>query len=93
MAIEVVPAQLYALAGVLEAGSVRAAQAAGAVDGADVGGPLGAAVAGFCEAARTAGSCLAGELTWLGGAVAATADSWLRLDGSLRPLAGAGVPE
>jgi len=93
MAIEVVPAQLYALAGVLEAGSVRAAQVAGAVDGADVGGPLGAAVAGFCEAARTAGSCLAGELTWLAGTVAATADSWLRLDGSLRPLAGAGVPE
>jgi hypothetical protein len=93
MAIEVVPAQLHALAGVLEAGSVRAAQAAGAVDGADVGGPLGAAVAGFCEAVHTAGGCLAGELAWLGGAVAATADSWLRLDGSLRPLAGAGLPQ
>ena len=88
MAIEVVPAELYALAGVLDAGSVRAAQAGTAVDGAQVGGPLGAAVTGFCETVRTAGSCLSGELAWLGAAIAAAADSWSQLDGSLRPPRG-----
>jgi hypothetical protein len=90
MVIEVDPGQLYTLAGVLQAGADRAAQSAGALAGAAVEGPLAAAVAGFCESTRTAGACLAGELSWLSGAVAAAADSWLQLDGSLRPTA-AGV--
>ena len=93
MSIEVLPEQLLALAGVLDGVSVRAAQAGAAVDPPPVGGPLGAAVAGFAETVHTAGRCLAGELSWLGGAVAAAADSWLHLDGSLMPVRGAGVPE
>jgi len=93
MAIEVLPVQLYALAGVLDGASGRAAQAGTAVDPAAVGGPLATAVLGFTETVRTAGSALAGELSWLGGAVAAAADSWLHLDGSLLPARGAGVPE
>ncbi|WP_222194261.1 hypothetical protein [Modestobacter italicus] len=83
MAIEVTPAQLYALASSLAAAAERARQVAGAVPGAPVGGPLGAATVGFGESVRTAGHCLAGELSWLGEAVAAAADSWQRLDGTL----------
>jgi hypothetical protein len=93
MAIEVVPAQLYALAGVLDSAAVPAGHAAAVLAEEPVGGPLGEAVAGFCETTRTAGRCLTGELSWLGGAVAAAADSWLGLDGSLLPVAGRGVPE
>ena len=93
MSIEVVPVQLYALAAVLDGAAARAGQAGTAVEPPPVGGPLGAAVAGFAETVQTAGRCLAGELSWLGGAVAAAADSWLHLDGSLLPARGAGVPE
>jgi hypothetical protein len=91
MAIEVVPAQLYALADVLEAGAVQLTRVAAASGGEPVGGPLDAALSGFCETVRTAAHCLAGELGWLGGAVSAAADSWLHLDGSLLPVAGQGV--
>jgi hypothetical protein len=93
MAIEVVPVQLYALAGVLDAAAASTARAGAALAVDPVGGPLGDAVAGFCETAGTTGRCLAGELSWLGGAVAAAADSWLGLDGSLLSVAGRGVPE
>jgi hypothetical protein len=93
MAIEVVPGQLYALAGVLDAAAVRVGGVGTALTGAPVGGPLGEAVATFSEDAGTAGRCLAGELDWLGRAVAAAADSWLGLDGSLLPVPGRGVPE
>jgi hypothetical protein len=93
MAIEVVPAQLYALAAVLDAAAVSAARGGGALTADPVGGPLTEAVAGFCETAGTTGRCLAGELSWLGGAVAAAADSWLGLDGSLLSVPGRGVPE
>ncbi|MFQ1001816.1 hypothetical protein [Modestobacter sp. SSW1-42] len=92
MAIEVLPVELYALAGVLDGASVRAVQVGAAVEPQPVGGPLGGAVLGFTETVRTAGGCLAGELSWLGGAVAAAADSWLHLDGSLLPARGSGVP-
>ena len=92
MAIEVVPARLYALTAVLEAAAVSAARVGGALTAEPVGGPLTEAVAGLCEIAGTTGRCLAGELSWLGGAVAAAADSWLGLDGSLLPVAGRGVP-
>jgi hypothetical protein len=93
MAIEVVPAQLYALAGVLDGAADHARRAGSALTGEPVGGPLGPALAAFTETASTAGRCLAGELSWLGGAVAAAADSWLGLDGALLPVAGRGVPE
>jgi hypothetical protein len=97
MAIEVVPEQLYALAGVLDAAAVSAARIApdltGDPAGNRVGGRLGAAVAGFTETTGTAGRCLAGELSWLGAAVAADADSWLGLDAFLLPRPGLAVPE
>ncbi|WP_138756868.1 hypothetical protein [Modestobacter altitudinis] len=93
MVIEVVVAQLYALAGVLDGAAVQAAQV-GTVPADDpVGGPLGPAVAGFGETVGTAGRCLAGELTWLGEAVTAAADAWLGLDERLLPVLGRGVPQ
>ena len=93
MPIEVVPAQLYALAGVLDAAAVQVARTGTTLTADPVGGPLADAVAAFCDTTRTAGRCLAAELGWLSGAVAAAADSWLGLDGSLLPIAGRGVPE
>lgn len=89
MVIEVVPTRLYAVARVLEAASARAGQIGAAGGGAGVGGPLGPAVAGLHETVAAAGGCLAGELAWLGSAVAAAADSWHQLDGEL--LAGRGA--
>jgi hypothetical protein len=91
MAIEVLPAQLYALAGVLDAAALHAGRVGTAADVDPGGGPLAEAVAGFCETTRTAGRCLAGELGWLAAAVSAAADSWLGLDGALLPVAGRGV--
>jgi hypothetical protein len=93
MAIEVVPAQLYALAEVLDAAAGSAARVGPALPGDPVGGPLAEALAALCETTGTAGRCLAGELGWLGRAVATAADSWLGLDGSLLPVAGRSVPE
>jgi hypothetical protein len=93
MAIEVVPAQLYALAAVLDGAAVRTGQAEAALTGNPVGGPLGAAVADLTETTRTAARCLAGELSWLGAAVAAAADSWLALDGQLLPTVGRAVAQ
>jgi hypothetical protein len=42
----------------------------------------------FLDSHRTAGRALAGELRWLGDAVAAVADSWLTFDGTLLDRAG-----
>jgi hypothetical protein len=91
MAIEVVPAQLHALAAALDAAAVRTGQTEAALTGDPVGGPLGAAVADLTGTTRTVARCLAGELSWLGGAVAAAADSWLELDGQLLQGAGRAV--
>jgi hypothetical protein len=93
MVIEVVPAQLYALAGALGAAADSAGRVAPAVTGAPLGGPLGPAVAAFTETAGTAGRCLTAELGWLGRSVAAAADSWLRLDATLLAGPGRAVPE
>ena len=93
MAIEVVPAQLYALAGVLDAAAGSAARVSTSDVVDPVGGPLGAAITAFAEATGTAGRCLAAELGWLSRAVATAADSWLGLDGSLLAGAGRSVPE
>jgi hypothetical protein len=93
MSIEVVPAELYALAGVLRAAADRAGRAAAEIPDDAVGGPVGPPLQAFTETLRTAAGCLAGELRWLGSTVAGTADSWLGLDGSLLPRRGVGVPE
>ena len=80
---------MHALAAVLR-------DAAGEADGSAsgwpgrrrCGGALQPAVEAFLDCHRTAGRALAGELRWLGSAVAARADSWLRLDGSVARLRG-----
>ena len=93
MSIEVVPAELYALAGVLKAAADAGDRTAAGVPGDPVSGAVGEAVQAFGETLRTAARCLAGELRWLGTAVAGAADSWLGLDGSLLPRRDAAVPE
>ena len=93
MAIEVVPAELYALAGVLDAAAGSAARVGGSIEAAPTGGPLDGPVTAFGEVIGTVGRCLAGELRWLSSAVATAADSWLGLDGSLLAAAGRSVPE
>jgi hypothetical protein len=84
MTIEVPAAEVYALGATLRGQAEEAADAATRFAGpAPVGGPLQPAVDGFLECHRTAVRALAGELDWLGRTVAAVADSWLALDGSL----------
>ena len=91
MSIELPAAEVHALADRLvqsaeeadDAGARLAAPAA-------VGGPLQAAVESFLDCHRVAAAAMAGELRWLGGTIAAVADSWVALDGSL--LAGQGEP-
>ncbi|MQA33655.1 hypothetical protein [Modestobacter roseus] len=92
MVIEVVPARLYELAEVLGAAAGQVGTSGQALLGGAVGGPVGPEVTACTEVLRTAAGCLAAELTWLGGAVAAAADSWLGLDGSVRPVPGEGLP-
>ena len=93
MTIEVPPDQLYALAGALRRQGEEADAATARLRAAPgVAGPLAGAVEAFLEAHRVAGAAVAGELRWLGGTVAAVADSWLGLDGSLVPAAGRAVP-
>jgi hypothetical protein len=93
MSIEVVPGELYALAGVLQAAAGAADRTAAGVPGDPVSGAVGEAVQAFAETLRTAAHCLAGELRWLGTAVAGAADSWFGLDGSLLPRRDAAVPQ
>jgi hypothetical protein len=84
MTIEVPAAEVYALGDALRSQAGLAAEAAVRFGGsAPVGAPLQPAVDGFLECHRTAARALAGELDWLGRTVAAVADSWLDLDGSL----------
>lgn len=92
MPIEVVPAELYALAGVLRSAADRADRMAAQVPGEVDAGALAPALGSFTETLSAAAGCLAGELRWLGTAVAGAADSWLGLDGVLLPRRGAGVP-
>jgi hypothetical protein len=93
MTIEVPPEQLYALADALRAQGDEADDVAARLTGApEVPGPLAAAVGAFLVAHRVVGGAVAGELRWLGGTIAATADSWLGLDGSLLAPRGAAVP-
>jgi hypothetical protein len=84
MDIEIRALEVHAVAAVLR-------DAAGEADwigvrlvgSSPVGAPLQPAVDAFLDCHRTAGRALAAELRWLGSAVAAAADSWVRLDGSL----------
>jgi hypothetical protein len=93
MTIEVPPEQLHALADALRAQAEEADEVAARLAGAPVvPGPLAGPVSAFLEAHRTAGTAVAGELRWLGGAIAAAADSWLGLDGSLVPRRDRAVP-
>jgi hypothetical protein len=84
MSIEMPAAEVYALAGALRGAVGDAEEIAVRLRGApQVGGRLQAAAESFLESHRAAGRALAGELTWLADTVAAVADSWLELDGSL----------
>ena len=84
MTIEVPAAELYALGDALRSTAELAAEAAVRLaPPMTVGGPLQPALEGFLECHRTAAGALGGELDWLGRTVAAVADSWLGLDGSL----------
>lgn len=56
--------------------------------GRAVGPRLQAAAEDFLTCHRTAAGALAGELRWLGATVAAVADSWEALDGSLLGAVG-----
>ena len=91
MTIEVPAAEVYALGDALCSQAQLAAEVAARLAGpAPVGGPLQPALDGFLECQRTGAAALAGELDWLGHTVAAVADSWLRLDGSLLAVPGHG---
>jgi hypothetical protein len=91
--IEIPAAEVYALGDALRASADVAADVAARLVGpAAVGGPLQPALDGFLECHRTAAGALAGELDWLGRTVAAVADSWLRLDGSLLAPRGQALP-
>ena len=84
MSIEMPAAEVFALAGELRARAENAVEAASRLGGlADVGGSLQPTIEAFLVSSRTAGRAMAGELRWLGDTVAAVADSWLDLDGSL----------
>ena len=85
MSIEMPAAEVHRLADTLRAAG-RAAEQIGTGPGAppDLGEPsLQAAAEAFLESHQAAGRAFAGELRRLGDTVAAVADSWLRLDGTL----------
>jgi hypothetical protein len=89
MSIEMPAAEVYRLANTLRGAVGEAEEISVRLrETPVVGGALGAAVESFLESHRAAGRALAGELAWLGDTVAAVADSWLRLDGSLVPSRG-----
>ena len=92
-AIEVPPAEVYALAGDLRAQAEFAREIAGRLAGPpEVGGPLQPALVEFLFCHRTAAHALAGELDALGSAIAAAVDSWLGLDRGLLGSCGRAAP-
>jgi hypothetical protein len=93
MSIQMPAAEVFALADTLRGAVADAEEVAVRLRGTPaVGAGLQPAVESFLESHRAAGRALAGELAWLGDAVATVADSWLRLDGSLlAPLGRAGA--
>jgi hypothetical protein len=90
MSIEMPAAEVYALADTLRGAVGDAEEITIRLRDAppELGPGLQVAVASFLESHRAAGRALAGELAWLGGTVAAVADSWLTLDGSLLAPSG-----
>jgi hypothetical protein len=89
MSIEMPAAEVYALADRLRAAVGDAEEIPVRLRGTPQAGPgLQVAVESFLESHRAAGRALAGELAWLGDTVAAVADSWLALDGSLLAPSG-----
>ena len=83
MTIEVPPGQLYDLADELTATSSTVAAVPARLGDGAVGGDVEPALVSFCAAAAAAATLVAGELDWLGTTIAAVADAWLGLDGSL----------
>ena len=83
MTIEVPPAQLYALAEALHATAGTVAGVPARLGEGAVGGDVEPGLVSFCAAAAAAATVVAGELDWLGTTIAAVADAWLGLDGSL----------
>jgi hypothetical protein len=89
MSIEMPAAEVYGLAHTLRGTAADAEEIGHRLGGRPrVGGPLQAPVEAFLESHRAAGAALAGELDWLGATVAAIADSWVRLDGTVMPSLG-----
>lgn len=88
-----VPAQLHALAGVLQTAADAGDRTGAAVPDAPVPGPVGAAYQPFGETLRAAAGALAGELRWLASAISGAAESWLALDAAVVPRRDAAVPE
>ena len=94
MSIEMPAVEVYGLASTLRGSASDAEEIGGRLSGRPhVGGPLQAPVEAFLEGHRAAGSALAGELRWLGDTVAAVADSWVRLDGTVVPTFGRAAAE
>ena len=91
MSIEMPAVEVYGLANQLRSAVADAEEIGIRLrDTPQVRGGLTAAVETFLESHRAAGRALAGELAWLGDTVAAVADSWLHLDGTV--LGGGVVP-
>ena len=89
MSIEMPTAEVYGLAHTLRGSADDAEEIGNRLGGRPhVGGPLQAPVEAFLESHRAAGEALIGELRWLGTTVAAIADSWVRLDGTVMPSLG-----
>jgi hypothetical protein len=88
MSIEIRALEVHAMAATLREAAGEADWIGVRLDGTPaVGGALQPAVEAFLDCQRMAGRALAGELRWLGSAVAAAADSWVRLDGAIVPPA------
>ena len=83
MSIEMPAAEVYRLANTLRGGVADAEEIGVRLRATGDVGDLQAATETFLDSHRAAGRALAGELAWLGDTVAAVADSWLRLDGTL----------
>jgi hypothetical protein len=89
MSIDIRALEVHAMAAALREAAGEADWIGVRLDGTPaVDGALQPAVDAFLDCHRTAGRALAGELRWLASAVAAAADSWVRLDGVIVPPAG-----
>ena len=94
MSIEMPAAEVYGLANaLLNAGGDAEEIGVRLRETPEVGPHLQSAVKTFLQSHRAAGRVLAGELAWLGDTVAAVADSWRHLDGSLLAPDGQGPAE